>query len=1107
MSPLTIYKASAGSGKTFRLTLGYLELLFRDPMSYRHILAVTFTNKAASEMKSRILDRLYAMSQLNDDEASPDIDLLAATTNLSRQEIISRAGELLVRILNDYSRFSVGTIDRFFQGVIRAFTWEIGLPAGFSLELDRDRILGEAVDRMFMELGEDRDLLDWMLRLAESRIEASKGWNFKSEIISLGQELFSEAYQEVMLNREPGPGRERLNAFVSELSAFLESRQGDIRAIAGKTVAKMNSAGWSADDFQLKSRGPAGFFEKAAAGQRYDLTDGQKTAMTDLSKWISKNESNQEKIQFAESVLMPAIAAIYEKWVYLNSATEISQNIFALGILGDISKKILEITDEKNLFMLSDASRFLKGLIGSNPAPFIYEKTGSFIDHIMLDEFQDTSVFQWENFRPLLEHTLSTGKENIVVGDVKQSIYRWRNSDWKILADVVGKSFGAHQITQLPLDENWRSNELLIRFNNTLFSTAPPIIRNIIDQSLDGALVSEEFKNRWAGLLDTAYEEVQQQIPQKSLGSGGYIRAEVLQDEEKKQQEIALERIPEWIRELQDAGYEAGEIAILVRTNREGAEVADVLMSLVQEGDEGAYNYNFVSNESLFLNHNTAVKFLICLLKHLQNSQDDLNNISLIYYHRLLFAGDAENPSVALHPGNSVDQELGEVFSSRKAELKRLPLFELTENLIDIFGIDKRLPDLPYIQAFQEIILGLQQDEPGSLHDFISYWDDHGHKKSITVSEDQDALRIITIHKAKGLQYKAVIVPFCNWELTTSASGNRETILWCSTEGTPFDKVPVVPLKFTKRIGETIFAAHYLEELIMGYVDSMNILYVALTRAEEAMIIGLPEPDPKGALKKSGHLVMQSVHAAPRTPGKLQMDLSAAAGDTGFEIGTLRPGKRELKQSPAPWIVESYPVNFRTDRIRLRLKSADYYALSVDPAGAAGATTDPTAGPASDLATDPASRPATDPTTHPTTGHLDFGNIMHEIFGMIRTAGDIDKAVAKFHREGLLNAADSEKISAMITARLQHPDVVPWFTQGIIVLNERDIITGGETYRPDRVMIDGDKAIVADYKFGDQELAKYDRQVARYKQLLNEIGYTDVEGYIWYVMLNKVVKV
>jgi hypothetical protein len=294
---------------------------------------------------------------------------------------------------------------------------------------------------------------------------------------------------------------------------------------------------------------------------------------------------------------------------------------------------------------------------------------------------------------------------------------------------------------------------------------------------------------------------------------------------------------------------------------------------------------------------------------------------------------------------------------------------------------------------------------------------------------------------------------------------------------------------------------------------------------------------------------MQAVHTAPQSPGKLQMDLSAAAGEAGFEIGELKAGKRETKQTTAPWIIDSYPVNFRSDRIRLRLKSADYYVRAADPAGFT--TTDPTVSSTPGPAADPANRPTAgtsidlsadrsadsaisptfsstfsstfDPTTGPTFGpakettvapaaisaarHLDFGNIMHEIFGMIRTAGDVGKAVAKYHREGLLDAADSEKITSMITTKLQHPDVAQWFTQGIEVLNERDIITGGETYRPDRVMIDGNKAIVADYKFGDQELAKYDRQVTRYKQLLNEIGYTEVEGYIWYVMLNKVVKV
>ncbi len=1085
MSPLTIYKASAGSGKTFRLTLGYLNLSFRDPQVYRHILAVTFTNKAASEMKSRILDRLYNLSRLKEGMTSGDLELLKETTGLSSRQIIERAGELLTRILNDYSRFSVGTIDRFFQGVIRAFTREIGLPSGFNLEIDPDRILGEAVDRLFRELGEDNDLLRWMLQFAESRIEESKGWNFRDEILSLGKELFSESYQALVPYKDPGTDRESLKAFIDFIQNYKDEKHRSIRTIAENALKKMSAAGYTPDDFRMKSRGPAALLERASTGWTDKLTNQQKEAIDDLFKWISPKETDQGKIRLVETVLMQAMAGIYERTILLNSAVEISQNIFSLGILADITKKLWEITDEKGLFLLSDTTRFIKGLIGSNPAPFIYEKTGSFIDHIMLDEFQDTSVFQWENFRPLLEHTLSTGKENIVVGDIKQSIYRWRNSDWKILADVVHRSFPGHPITELPLDENWRSRELLIRFNNTLFSNAPEIIRNIIGQELQDSLVTDSFRERWTGLLDTAYAGVVQKIPMKSAGSGGYIRAEVLDEEDEGFQEQALKRLPVWIRELQDAGYRAGDIAILVRKNDEGAKVADKLMEQMRDSKDSNYNFNFVSNDSLLLYRNTAVRFIVCLLKYLLNSNDQLNNISAIYFHRKLFPGEPGDLAEALYPGITPERELGVPFTSRSSELRRMPLFELTETLIDMFSLESRPSNLPYIQAFQEIILGLQQDDPGSLHDFIGFWEEHGYKKSIKLSDDQDALRIITIHKAKGLQFKVVVIPFCSWELTNTGSRNNSTIMWCSTEGTVFDKLPYIPLKFRLSVADTIFAPYYFEELIMGYVDNLNMLYVAFTRAAEAMIIGLPAFDPDVKPKSSGQLILQaagitsqSTSSHPDAPGdltdtRLTMDLAAVTGKTGFEIGTLHPVDSDTEQQTDVWRLNTYPVKFRNDHIRLRLKSTAHYADSGDPG----------------------------------TGHLDFGNIMHGIFSLIRSTSDVDRAVARYRREGLLGAADSERIAAMIREKLQFPEIVSWFSPGIEVLNERDIITAGETYRPDRVMVDGKHAIVADYKFGDQELTKFERQLTGYKKLLQELGYTQVEGYIWYVMLNKLVKV
>lgn len=1072
MAPLSVYKASAGSGKTYRLTLGYLELLFRNPQAYRHILAVTFTNKAASEMKSRILEQLHALSRLKEGESSDLLLSLERSTGRTREQIIENAGALLVRILNDYSRFSVGTIDRFFQGVIRAFTREIGLQAGFSLELDRDRILGEAIDRMFLDLGEDQELLDWMLKLAESRIEASRGWNFKNEILGLGQELFSEAYQEVMLERDVYTSREQLESFIGQLDIFSRQVEEQMKELAADIGRQMEAAGYEPDDFYRKASGPAGFFQKVASGEKTRLTPAVRASITDPSKWTSRLEPDAGKIRFAEETLMPGLGKIYNLTVLHQSALEVRQYIFALGILNDIAARILDITDEKNQFLLSDAARFLKGLIGNNPTPFIYEKTGNYIEHIMLDEFQDTSVFQWENFRPLLEHTLSTGKENIIVGDIKQSIYRWRNSDWKILAEAVGRSFPGHRIRFEPLVQNWRSRELVIRFNNTLFSRAPEIIRELVGAAIAEARVDDAFRDRWGNLLASAYEGVVQEIPGKSFDNGGYIRAEILEEEGTKQRELALEKIPWWIMELQDAGYGAGDIAILVRTNDEGADVARILMETDREDFGPKYNFNFISNESLFLHSNIAVKLIVCVLKYLQDDRDELNNITLRYYHRLLKAGEGET-AYALAPGRTVDEELGEEFTRRIPEMKRLPLFELVEFLISHFGLDGRMEDLPYLQAFQEVVLDLQQDEPGSLHDFILYWSEYGTKKSITVSEDQDAIRIITIHKAKGLQFKSVLIPFCDWKLTSSGSGFNETILWCDTSGTPFAQLPVAPLKFKKDLEGTIFAEAYLEEVIMGFVDNLNLLYVAFTRAEEAMIIGLPGPAEAGKLRRAGELVMMAAESAKEAGDPLLMDLPGTVTEQGFEIGALEKQATVAQAYPDPWIISGYPVKFRNESIRLRMKSSDYFLQQGTEGG----------------------------------DHLDFGNVMHELFGKIRTIGDVEGAVKQYLREGLLTEVDAEKLHRLVNEKLNTPGVAEWFVPGIRVFNENDIIAGGETFRPDRVIILADRVVVIDYKFGDMELAKYDRQVSRYVKLLREMGYNNVEGRIWYVMLDKIVKV
>jgi ATP-dependent exoDNAse (exonuclease V) beta subunit len=331
----------------------------------------------------------------------------------------------------------------------------------------------------------------------------------------------------------------------------------------------------------------------------------------------------------------------------------------------------------------------------------------------------------------------------------------------------------------------------------------------------------------------------------------------------------------------------------------------------------------------------------------------------------------------------------------------------------------------------------------------------------------------VTIHKAKGLQFKAVILPFCDWELSSRSSGTNDTILWCTTEGTPFNSIPLVPIKYKKAVSETLFANKYFEEMIMAYVDSLNILYVALTRAEEAMIIGMPETPQEGSLKKSGHLLMAAARNGSVLNENFHSDLRNLTDNKGFVVGRLTENKRKTDPDSLPWIIESYPVKLRNEELRLSLKSKEYFL----------------------------------PHKNGNEDHRDFGNIMHDIFSLINSSEDIDSAILKYQNEGFLKKEDAYRLKELFSKKLENPKVKGWFSRDIEVLNEREIMSEGESYRPDRVVLDKDKAIVIDYKFGLQEIMKHQRQISKYMELLQSMKYKEIRGYLWYVMLDKIVEI
>lgn len=1070
MPPLNIYKASAGSGKTFALTMEYLKLLFRQPGIHRHILAVTFTNKAAGEMKQRILGRLSSLSHYSGKEDLEEMKQLVEATGMDEMAIARRAGTLLNEILNDYSGFSVGTIDKFFQSVIRAFTREIGIQPGYNLELDHQRVLSLAVDRMFQDLGNHRELQEWLIRYAETRMDEARSWNFRQEIIQLGMQLFKESFQGLFMEQDMAVlEKSNLATYQKELNDLKLKQRTAMAATGRKALQLIERHGLSPEDFIRPNTSPVTLFRAAAQEEDLKFTDAKLQALELSEKWLKKS-ATADMTALTEDELMPLLTELYRGQVVLNTIKAIRANFYTLGILADTWEYVREYTQERNLFLIADSSRFLRGIIGGNQVPFVYERTGSRYQHIMLDEFQDTSMFQYDNFRPLLDNSLASGQENLVVGDVKQSIYRWRNSDWKILASELEHDFRHQEVHTKTLDRNFRSRDKIVRFNNTVFQLGSALLAEMISGELSGSPVTREEADREVERFRSAYGDVVQQIPPHLAGTGGMVRGTLFDVEDEPFREQVLEALPGWVDEIRKSGIEAGETAILVRTRREGVGVAERLLEHARESGEGG-RFRLISNESLLLVHNQSVSLLVALMHYLVQPDNKINNTLLKYLCFLLDSEADSDPGALFGVDVPPDKYFPASFLDQMDQLKQLPLFELSETLIQLFGLGSRTEELPYLQAFQDLIIDLQRRDPVGIRDFLEYWEQHGSKKGVSVSEASNAIRILTIHKAKGLEFKAVIVPFCDWELTTDS--RNANILWCETSGTAMDRIPLVPVRFGSGMVHTLFSPAYYRERMKGYMDRLNLLYVAFTRARDLLYIGIPKSKDE-KVKSSGDL-LQAIMGSQPVKKPCTAALHTYLDNDQFSLGEM-PEYYVESDEDDPWQFTTYPVNRDNRSLRVRLRSDQYF---VDEGGIFR------------------------------TGRM-FGNMMHMIFSRIRFPDDLHPVMNVLQRTGVVPLAVREALESMVRGKISAADVEPWFSPGEDkkVFNERTIICGdGSVLRPDRVIVEGDRVVVVDFKFGEVERDGYVDQVRTYMDQLGKMGYNHVEGWLWYVMMDKTVKI
>ena len=642
MSQLKVYKASAGSGKTFRLAIEYMKLALTNDTNYRHILAVTFTNKATAEMKSRIIGELYRLSK-GDETAY--LEILTKELGWPALQVERQSQLVLKRILHDYSRFSISTIDSFFQRVIKAFNRELGINAAYNVELDEKSILEEAVDRLIQSVEDDQRLLEWLDAFASEKIRDGKGWNLKKDILRLGNEIYNETFKS--LNEELYAklnDRTFLKDYRGKLNQIIAQYENKLKSLGQEGQNLLMMEGVSVDEFKSKGSGPAAGFKKMKE-LTFTLNITTIRSTTELSAWVtaSTKEPQKSKLEgIAEQKLMPkmqeAVRLVESQSRNYITAKLITSQLYTLGILVDLRKSVKEICREKGVILISDSGHLLKTVIADSETPFVYEKTGSVYSHFMIDEFQDTSGLQWNNFRPLIGNSLSENNLGMVVGDVKQAIYRWRSGDWRLLAGKLGESFPAFGLQNEVLNSNWRSHGKVIRFNNTLFRLIPELLQQHIEEELSAANIAE---NPVEITIPEVYADSVQEVSNKEVTDLGYVRVKFLESKAELKaanEELILSELVASVKSLQDKGVKASEMAILVRAKQEARLIADLFLEQKGLPENVAYNFDILSSESLYIINSEVIGFIISVLTSFLNPDDQVVRAEVNYlYYRKIF--------------------------------------------------------------------------------------------------------------------------------------------------------------------------------------------------------------------------------------------------------------------------------------------------------------------------------------------------------------------------------------------------------------------------------------------------------------------------------------
>lgn len=1031
----TVYKSSAGSGKTFTLVKEYLRMALSDrndtPQQYRHILAITFTNKAAAEMKERILRALMELSSRPGLQESTLTRMLSEELLLDPFVLAERARLLLTAILHNYSDFAIGTIDSFVHRIVRTFAYDLRLPMNFEVETDADKLLTQAVDLLIGRIGGDAALTELLVQFAETKTDDDRSWHIEQELRDMAQQLLREegaGYADRLRQLTIGD----FSSIRKKLARGATDFEDEIKALAKAAADAVRKVGLDHAAFYQGNKGVLSWLNGLAEGDLEKLANPNSyvRASFEEGKWHAGKSTAADKAQLEG--LLPLLE---EAWNTLQERKEkdygtyverslLLRNCYALAVLNEIEKLLFTFKTENNILHISEFNRIISRVVFAEPVPFIYERLGEKYTNYLIDEFQDTSVLQWQNLLPLVENALAENQFTMIVGDGKQAIYRWRGGEVEQFARLpkVYGNFDNELVKQREqslmrhfderkLFRNFRSKCEVVQFNNLFFRT--------LAGKLDGL---------YAGI----YEGLEQEFDPNN--TGGYVQIERIEAERADRDVQHLTRTTALVQQLLAENFRPSEIAILTRTNGHGSLIAAALI---------AQGIPVLSSESLLLRLSPAVNFMAAALRTLDHPDDTIARAQMLHFlvtenkipgplHDQLFALLSEEGGL---PALLAKHEI----SFPMVILAKQPLYQRCESLLQIFDLNTE-PD-PYLTGFLDEVLSFGKGRRNNPADFSTWWDERRKAASLVVPEGLDAVHIMTIHKSKGLEFPAVILPFADWRIK-----NSKDQLWVEWEDELTPELPVALLPVSVQLEDTKYAGQFAEEKNKSLLDDLNLVYVAMTRPAERLYVLTGKAGGKNTFG-----TVSDFYDYYFTASGITLDENRWATGTPSPPSSPRREKKQQFIRPPQYHHFAWP-----EKISIRSNAGSAWAA------------------------DEADK------------NRDRGILVHSVLSRVKTIDDLENALRFAVSEGLLDDEEREDLHVLLIKLLHQPKLEPWFSPGLDVRNEADILLpDGSMYRPDRVVLTRDQVVLIDYKTG-REAETHIRQLNRYARLLIEMGHRKI---------------